>query len=154
MSVSKTNVVVGDVRVTALEDGVDVALDINVNANANVRTAFAEARSKVMIYKCTPVNGKYKCELIKDWGVWENYQVLSFYHVFESDTIRTTLSIVLPNAVVNRLIPLISGHVIGIKVVTDINVYMLYSDKTWDKIHARLKKKVLVTEKTVKKEHG
>jgi hypothetical protein len=29
---------------------------------------------------------------------------------------------------------------------------MLYNNKAWDKVHARLKKRVLVTEKTMKKE--
>jgi hypothetical protein len=138
------------VRVATTEEGVVVSLDIDVNTNAH--TAFAEARSKIMIYKCDPVNKKYKCELIKDWGVWENNQILSFYHEFENDTIRTTLSIVLPNTVVNRLIPLVSGHVMGIKLAVNLTAYVLYGDKTWNEIHARLKKSVLVTEKTVKKE--
>ena len=153
MSVSKANVVVRDVRVTALEDGVDVALDVGVNVNANVHTVFAEARSKVMIYKCTHVDGKCRCELIKDWGVWENYQLLSFYECDDSP-ICTTLHVVLPNNIVNKLLTKISGYVIGIKVVTDINVYVLYSDKTWDKVHVKRKKKVLVTEKTMRKKHA
>ena len=150
MSVGKTDVVARNVRVAATEEGVVVSLDIDVNTNAY--TAFAEARSKIMIYRCDPVNEKYKCEIIKDWGVWENNQILSFYHAFENDTIRTTLTIVLPNTIINRIIPLVSGHTLGIKVVTDLDIYMLYNDKTWDKVHARLKKRVLVTEKTVKKE--
>jgi hypothetical protein len=151
MSVSK-NVAVRNVRVAATEEGVVVSLDIDINTNAH--TAFAEARSKVMIYICDPVNEKYRCRLIKDWGVWENYQVLSFYHAFENDSIRTALSIELPNTVMNRLIPLVSGHVMGIKLAVNLTAYVLYGDKTWNEIHARLKKRVLVTEKTVKKEHG
>ena len=155
MSVGKTDVVVRDVHITATEEGITVSLDIDVNVSANVYTAFAEARSKIMIYMCDPAsNKKFKCKLIKDWGVWENYQILSFYHEFENYTRRTTLSIALPNTVVNRLIPLISGHVMGIKVVTDLLIYMLYNNKTWDKVHTKLKKRVLVTEKTMKKEHG
>jgi hypothetical protein len=151
MSVSDFDVVARNVRVAATEEGVVVSLDIDVNTNAY--TAFAEARSKIMIYMCDPVsNKKFKCKLIKDWGVWENYQILSFYHAFENDTIRTTLTIVLPNTIMNRIIPLVSGHTLGIKVVTDLDIYMLYNNKTWDKVHARLKKRVLVTEKTVKKE--
>ena len=145
------DVIIRGIKVTATEEGIIVSLDIDVNTNAY--TAFAEARSKIMIYMCDPAsNKKLKCKLIKDWGVWENDQLLSFYHVFENDTIRTTLTVVLPNVVVNRLIPLVSGHTLGIKVVTDLDIYMLYNDKTWDKVHARLKKRVLVTEKTVKKE--
>jgi len=84
--------------------------------------------------------------------VWENTQLLSFYHAFENDSIRATLTIVLPNAVVNRVIPLVSGHVMGIKLAVNLTAYVLHGgDKTWDEIHARLKKRVLVTEKTVKK---
>ena len=150
MSVGKTDVAARNVRVAATEEGVVVSLDIDVNTNAH--TAFAEAQSKIMIYKCDPVNKKYRCELIKDWGVWENNQILSFYREFESNAIRTTLTVVLPNTVVIRLIPLVSGHTLGIKVVTDLDVYLLYNDRTWGKVHARLKKRVLVTEKTVKKE--
>jgi len=151
--VSKSGVVVRGVRVTATEEGIAVSLDIDANVPANVHTAFAKARSKIKIYMCDPVsNKKLKCKLIKNWGVWENEQLLSFYHEFENDTIRTTLTIVLPNTIINRIIPLVSGHTLGIKVVTDLDIYMLYNDKTWDKVHARLKKRVLVTEKTVKKE--
>ena len=149
MGVGKTDVAARNVRVAATEEGVVVSLDVDVNTNAY--TAFAKARSKIMIYMCDPVNEKYKCKLIKDWGVWENEQLLSFYHEFESNAIRTTLTVVLPNTVVNRLIPLVSGHTLGIKVVTDLDVYLLYNDRTWGKVHARLKKRVLVTEKTVKK---
>jgi len=153
MSVSKTNVAARNARVAATEEGVVVSLDIDVNANAY--TAFAEVRSKIMIYMCDLVsNKKFKCKLIKDWGVWENYQILTFYHAFENDSIHTTLSIVLPNTVVNRLIPLMSGHVMGIKLAVNLTVYVLYGNKTWNEIHARLKRRVLVTEKTVKKEHG
>ena len=144
------NVVARNVRVAATEEGVVVSLDIDVNTNAY--TAFAEARSKIMIYMCDPVNEKYKCEIIKDWGVWENNQLLSFYHAFETDSIRTTLTIVLPNTIINRIIPLMSGHVMGIKLAVNLTAYVLYGDKTWNEIHARLKKRVLVTEKTVKKE--
>ena len=143
--------IIRGIKVTATEEGVVVSLDIDVNTNAY--TAFAEARSKIMIYMCDPAsNKKLKCKLIKDWGVWENTQILSFYHEFETDSIRTTLTIVLPNTVVNRLIPLVSGHVMGIKLAVNLTAYVLYGDKTWDEIHARLKKRVLVTEKTVKKE--
>ena len=150
MSVGKTDVVARNVRVAATEEGVVVSLDIDVNTNAY--TAFAEARSKIMIYMCDPVNEKYKCEIIKDWDVWENYQLLSFYHAFENDAIRTTLTIVLPNTIMNRIIPLMSGHVMGIKLAVNLTAYVLHGDKTWNEIHARLKKRVLVTEKTVKKE--
>jgi hypothetical protein len=152
MSVGKT--VVRDVNITTTEEGVVVSLDIDVNTNAY--TAFAEARSKIMIYMCDPVsNKKLKCKLIKDWGVWENNQILSFYHAFETDSIRTTLTIVLPNTIINRIIPLVSGHVMGIKLAMNLTAYVLHGDKTWNEIHARLKKRVLVTEKTVKKEvHG
>jgi hypothetical protein len=150
MGVGKTDVVARNVRVTTTEEGVVVSLDIDVNTNAY--TAFAEARSKIMIYMCDPVNEKYKCKLIKDWGVWENEQLLSFYHAFENDSIRATLTIVLPNTIINRVIPLVSGHVMGIKLAVNLTAYVLYGDKTWNEIHARLKKRVLVTEKTVKKE--
>ncbi len=151
MSVGKTDVAARNVRVAATEEGVVVSLDIDVNTNAY--TAFAEARSKIMIYMCDPVsNKKLKCKLIKDWGVWENDQLLSFYHEFESNAIRTTLTVVLPNTIINRIIPLMSGHVMGIKVVSNLDIYMLYNNKAWDKVHARLKKRVLVTEKTMKKE--
>ena len=99
MSVGKTDVVARNVRVAATEEGVVVSLDIDVNTNAY--TAFAEARSKIMIYICDSVsNKKFKCKLIKDWGVWENTQILSFYHAFENDAIRTTLTIVLPNTII------------------------------------------------------
>jgi hypothetical protein len=151
MGVGKADVVARSVRITTTEEGIAVSLDIDVNTNAY--TAFAKARSKIMIYMCDLIsNKKFKCKLIKDWGVWENNQILSFYHEFESNAIRTTLTVVLPNTVVNRLIPLVSGHTLGIKVVTDLDVYLLYNDRTWGKVHARLKKRVLVTEKTVKKE--
>jgi len=152
MSVGKT--VVRNVEITATEEGIAVSLVIDVNANAYM--AFAEARSKIMIYMCDPVSNKkkFKCKLIKDWGVWENYQVLSFHREFESDSLRTTLSIVLPNTVVNRLIPLVSGHTLGIKVVANLDIYMLYNNKTWEVVYAKLKKRVLVAEKTVKKEQG
>jgi hypothetical protein len=156
MGVGKSGVVVRGVRVTALEDGVDIALDIGVNVSANAHMVFAEARGKIMIYKCscTPVNGKYRCELIKDWGVWENYQLLPIYECYDN-SICNTLHVVLPNNIVNKLLTKISGYVIGIKVVTDINVYMLYRDKTWNKIHVKRKKKVLVTEKAMRKNtHG
>jgi hypothetical protein len=146
MSVGKT--VVRKVDITATEEGIAISLVIDVDA-AGVYTAFAEARSKTMIYMCDPSNRKFRCRLIKDWGVWENYQVLPFYH--ENNAIRTVLSIALPNTVVNRLIPLVSGHVMGIKVVTDLDIYMLYNNKAWEKVHARLKKRVFVTEKAVKK---
>jgi len=143
--------IIRGIKVTATEEGVVVSLDIDVNTNAY--TAFAEAHSKIMIYMCDPVsNKKLKCKLIKDWGVWENDQVLSFYHEFETDSIRTTLTVVLPNTIINRLIPLVSGHVMGIKLAVNLTAYVLHGDKTWNEIHARLKKRVLVTEKTVKKE--
>ena len=151
MSVGKTDVVARTAKVMVTEEGVVVSLDIDINTNAH--TAFAEARSKIMIYICDPVsNKKFKCKLIKDWGVWENDQILSFYHEFETDSIRTTLTVVLPNTIINRIIPLVSGHVMGIKLAVNLTAYVLYGDKTWNEIHARLKKRVLVTEKTVKKE--
>jgi len=146
-------VVAGNARIVTTEEGIAVLLDIAFNIDA--RTIFAETYNKIMIYRCVPVsNGKYRCELIKDWGVWENYQLISTHHDFESNTLCTTLSIELPNIVVNRLIPLVSGYVMGIKVVTELIGYVLYSNKTWDEIHVKLRKKVLVTEKTMKKEHG
>jgi hypothetical protein len=40
----------------------------------------------------------------------------------------------------------------GIKLAVNLTAYVLHGDKTWNEIHARLKKRVLVTEKTVKKE--
>jgi len=150
---SEFETVVRNVKITATEEGIAVSLVIDINA-AGVYTAFAEAHSKIMIYRCDPVNEKYRCELIKDWGVWKNNQTLPFYPGYEEDSVRTTLSIVLPNTVVNRLIPLVSGHTLGIKVVTDLDIYMLYNNKTWEMVYAKLKKRVLVTEKTVKKEQG
>ena len=150
MSVGKADVTTRGVRVAVTEEGVVVSLDIDINTNAY--TAFAKAHSKIMIYMCDPApNKKFKCKLIKDWGVWENTQLLSFYHTFENDTIRATLTIVLPNTIMNRIIPLVSGHVMGIKLAVNLTAYVLYGDKTWNEIHARLKKRVLVTEKTVKK---
>jgi hypothetical protein len=148
------DVIIRSIKVTATEEGMVVSLDIDVNTNAY--TAFAEARSKIMIYMCDPAsNKKFKCKLIKDWGVWENTQILSFYHAFENDSIRTTLSIVLPNTIINRIIPLVSGHVMGIKLAVNLTAYVLHGDKTWNEIHARLKKRVLVTEKAMRKStHG
>ena len=154
MSVGKTDVVARNVRVAATEEGIAVSLD--VDANTNAYTAFAKARSKIMIYMCDLIsNKKFKCKLIKDWGVWENNQILSFYHAFESNAIRTTLTIVLPNTIINRIIPLVSGHVMGIKLAVNLTAYVLHGDKTWNEIHARLKKRVLVTEKAMRKStHG
>jgi hypothetical protein len=48
-----------------------------------------------------------------------------------------------------------SGHVMGIKLAVNLTAYVLYGDKTWNEIHARLKKRVLVTEKAMRKStHG
>ena len=150
MGVSKNNVVVRNIRVMTTEEGIAVLLDITFNIDA--RKVFSETYNKIMIYRCKPVDSnKYKCELIKDWGVWENYQLISTHRDFESNTLCATLSIELPNVVVNRLAPMLSGYVPGIKVVTKLIGYVLYNNKTWDEIHAKLKKRVLVTEKTVEK---
>jgi len=157
MSVGKTVVRNVNVRVAATEEGIAVLLDIATNVDAY--TILAETYNKIKIYRCDPVNGKYRCGLIKDWGVWENYQKLAFFTcdpplIEKGFTMCAALHIVIPNNIVNRLIPLLSGHVLGIKVITKLNGYVLHSNKTWDEIHARLKKRVLVTEKTVKKGHG
>jgi len=158
MSVGKTVVRNVNAKITATEEGIAVLLDIATNVDAY--TILAESYNKIKIYRCNPVsNGKYRCELIKDWGVWENYQRLTFFTcdpplIERGFTMCAALHIVIPNNIVNRLVPLISGYVLGIKVITKLDGYVLYSNKTWNEIHARLKKRVLVTEKTVKKGHG